>query len=347
MREIGFFSSKDTAFLKSIGIILMVVGHTFTEKWYIDSIKYPVTDAYFVYVRNFMEFAVVPLFAFITGYAYALKNDGKYKYVFRKITTFLINYYLLCLTMIAIAAVYCGYYPNLMDILKMMYPISSDLEIFAWYVPFYIEAMLLLPIVKNTVEKYGSKKSLYIIIVMYILMEIILGGLKSLGYREYALFVAVQAFKRHIPFVIMGFFFFKEAVFEKVLEYLKKKKLNINRACIITLIAIILLSIINDKIIGLKSGIIYTPIYIFCVVSLRKSVLENVLVTKVYELLAKHSMNIWILHGIFFSGVTRDVFQPIAFLPGNLLLVVVWIILISLVISLLITPIQKICKRIC
>ena len=178
MREIGFFSSKDTAFLKSIGIILMVVGHTFTEKWYIDSIKYPVTDAYFVYVRNFMEFAVVPLFAFITGYAYALKNDGKYKYVFRKITTFLINYYLLCLTMIAIAAVYCGYYPGVMEILKMMYPISSDLQIFAWYVPFYIEAMLLLPIVKKIVEKYGSRKSLYIIIAMYCLMEIVLGGVK-------------------------------------------------------------------------------------------------------------------------------------------------------------------------
>lgn len=178
MRETVFLSIKDTDFLKCIAIIFMVIGHTFTEKWYIDSIKYPLIDAYFVYVRNFMEFAVVPLFAFITGYAYALKNDGTYKYVFRKITAFLINYYVLCLAMIALAALLCGYYPSLMDVMKMMYPISSDLQIFAWYVPFYIEAMLLLPIVKWSVDKYGSRKSVYIIIAMYCLMEIVLGGVK-------------------------------------------------------------------------------------------------------------------------------------------------------------------------
>lgn len=176
MKEISFFSIKDTRFLNCLGIILMVLHHTFNEKWYIDSIDYHSIDMYFAYARNFMGFAVVPLFAFITGYAYALRDNGSYSYVFYKIKNFLLKYYVLCLFMLALAVLFCEYSPSVLDIAEIIYPISSDLACFAWYVPFYIEAMLTLPVIKKLADEFGTKKSLLILLATYLSLELILGG---------------------------------------------------------------------------------------------------------------------------------------------------------------------------
>ena len=45
----------------------------------------------------------------------------------------------------------------------------------------------------------------------------------------------------------------------------------------------------------------------------------------------KYSMNIWFLHCMFFN-VTKDIFQPIAFYPGNPILVLLWVMLLCFVI---------------
>ena len=44
----------------------------------------------------------------------------------------------------------------------------------------------------------------------------------------------------------------------------------------------------------------------------------------------KYSMDIWFLHCIFFN-VTKDIFQPIAFYPGNPVLVLLWVMLLCFV----------------
>ena len=106
------------------------------------------------------------------------------------------------------------------------------------------------------------------------------------------------------------------------------------------LLLIIAASIFNDKILGLKSGILYTPIYLFCVAALQLSNTNNDSLKSFYSFLAKHSANIWFLHCIFFAGATKAVFQPIAFLPQNTFLSVAWIILLCSVVSVIISPIQ-------
>ena len=58
-------------------------------------------------------------------------------------------------------------------------------------------------------------------------------------------------------------------------------------------------------------------------------------------------MNIWFLHCMFFN-VTKDIFQPIAFYPGNPVLVLLWVILLCFVIVKIIDVVKnKICSIIC
>ena len=56
-------------------------------------------------------------------------------------------------------------------------------------------------------------------------------------------------------------------------------------------------------------------------------------------------MNIWFLHCIFFAVVTRNVFQPIAFIWENPVITVVWILFICSILSLIIGKIQKLINK--
>lgn len=258
----------------------------------------------------------------------------------KKIFDILIEYYIAFLLVLALAIIFCGYNPNLLAIVKDLYPVKASIMMFAWYVPFYIEAMLVLPFISKLFIKYGNRKTAYICIAAYIILEFILCIGKVLDMRGDYWFVALQAFKRTMPFMIIGFYMRRDLYFEQVKEVFQEKGYLKPKYLYGILLLIIAASIFNDKILGLKSGILYTPIYLFCVAALQLSNTNNDSLKSFYSFLAKHSANIWFLHCIFFAGATKAVFQPIAFLPQNTFLSVAWIILLCSVVSVIISPIQ-------
>lgn len=84
----SFFTREDTNFFKAVGIILIVLHHVFFIDWYIDGIECSVDAVFAPYFRNFMGFAFVPMFAFITGYFYCFKQDFSWKYTLKKYLIF-------------------------------------------------------------------------------------------------------------------------------------------------------------------------------------------------------------------------------------------------------------------
>lgn len=336
---------NDTSLLKTIGIFLIVFSHSLGyPAWYVQGISLNLLDGYTDYIAHFMMYAYVPMFAFLTGYTYNLKQDLSWKYILKKIIGFMLDYYLIFLAILSLACIFCNYKPSLFQIGRELYPIAAKLMMFAWYVPFYCEAMIVLRYLGLSIKQYGVRKSIYICIIIFLILEVLIGFFKSIGLRGEVLVIALQAFKRNIPFVIMGFFFAQEQCFNKMTQLLRKKYKSKNIGFIIVLFFLMIASLFNYKILGLQSGIIYTPIYIFCISSLKIG--DNNFIRNITEFLSRHSANIWFLHCIFFSEITRETFQYIVFIPShNPLIIVCWIILICSLTSIIIMPLQENLKK--
>lgn len=59
-------------------------------------------------------------------------------------------------------------------------------------------------------------------------------------------------------------------------------------------------------------------------------------VSCIMQLLGKYSVYMWFIHALFFTGATRDVFQPIILISDNLFIITFWTILITFVSSIVI-----------
>ena len=79
----------------------------------------------------------------------------------------------------------------------------------------------------------------------------------------------------------------------------------------------------REIIIPVCTVVLLAPVFVFSMVRLIGLIPWNPL----FALIAKigtHSMTMWFLHCLFFSSVTKEVFQPILYLPRNPLLVLIW-----------------------
>ena len=97
--------------LKGIAITLMIVHHFFGyPTWYISGIAYPglegIADTICVTSKT-----CVGIFAFITGWTYALHQDKSFKYSLKKIWRILVDYWVVYLLLLGIAAVISGVAP--------------------------------------------------------------------------------------------------------------------------------------------------------------------------------------------------------------------------------------------
>lgn len=99
----SYFSRETTGALKGIALILMFVHHFFTfPGWITCGVEYP-------WIQEFTNQFCAPtdicvcLFAFLTGYLFFF-SPGTLRYGLRKITDFLLSYWLVAVPMIAAAA---------------------------------------------------------------------------------------------------------------------------------------------------------------------------------------------------------------------------------------------------
>ncbi len=293
-----------TVYLKGIAIILMVVHHSFGwPSWYIDTISYPELLPYVKVINRFAGFAVVPFFLFLSGYTYYLHIDKSYKYSFKKIILFLCDYWIVLFSFMGLACLYCQYTLSLTDVLKEMFAIKRDIMCFGWYVIMYIEIMLFLPFIDRTIERFGTKKTVVMLIMVFVLTKIFCRWLSYMGYRETFVFEALnRCFFKYMPITIIGYLSAKFGWLEKLYDKIK----NWNQIKIV----ICLLFVIVGYHFVTKLNFLYVMVYI---VLMSRVILElNEKVIQIVSFLGKHSMNIWFGHCLFFSKVTMEKFQEVA-----------------------------------
>ena len=142
-------------------------------------------------------------------------------------------------------------------------------------------------------------------------------------------------FIKHISMATIGYIVAKANILPRLYSYLQKYDRHI-------LLGILVMCILIYQC-QTKTTYILTPLYVISMYSLEINFKHPF--NKIILFLAKNSMNIWFLHCIFWAPATRDVFQKYAYFPQNPILVDMWVLFMCSILSIIITPIQKIASN--
>lgn len=319
-------------FLKGIAIILMIIHHSFGfPEWYIDNISYIFLTKYIYFFRVSIYFLIVPMFAFLTGWSYFYHKDKSYKYSLKKIIKFLISYWIVYLLLLFIALSVNSYEINFFKILLSLFGVNGEIMIFSWYVNFYILVMLFLPTYNKFIGKDNFLMDLLIIVSLSIFIKIIL----KITINN----IILANFSTYLPSVMMGYLCAKYNILDIIYNYIlyrfkdKSKKISV----ILTFVLIIIYSI--KPVLIINFGAFYVPLFLVCMSIL--NIYKYKVFNKIIAFLGSQSMNIWFIHCIFFAPLTKQVFQPMAFIFENPILVLIWILIVCSFISIFLSKIQN------
>ncbi|MBE7011357.1 MAG: acyltransferase [Ruminococcaceae bacterium] len=337
MKEKFSFTKDYTAIIKGVAILLMLFHHFFGfPEWYVEGVSYigiPFRVNTAEYVIGQFGHICVAIFAFLTGYGmfFSYKSGNTLKTTLKKLVTFLISYWLILFGVVIPINLALGKTDiTLSLILQNMVAYDCSLVTFGWYVRFYIEIMLTLPIF----YKLMSKKA-YITIPIFLLLPALinyrLGQVPGTSMLVIRLVFFTMEYFLWLPCVLVGLCFARYKLFDKIgilFEKLKKYELPV---CVILMLILMYLRAYKEDTVGVMFSfdVIYVPIFIFLCCRII-SVLPGY-VKSAFSLLGNHSMNIWFLHSLFFSRTA--ILMKYAFAPKISVLIILWVILLCLPLS--------------
>lgn len=334
-----FYGKREAQMIAGIAIILMVTHHVFGFCEYRlpdNSFWEPIVIRGISIERMLAAFGkiCVSIFAFSSGYAIWIRTSdyNSFRSVTIRIFKFLLNYWII-LGLFLIYAISIGdKIPIGQDLVMNMiglhtapsYPYVN--VAFAWYVAFYICLLLFAPLIL-----FIFKRNNFIFDIL--VFSIISIGISYVCQKPWHL-----DFLSPFPQAIFGAIVAKWNIF----EFLYKKFEN--TSIWIYVIFMFVIMILRQSLIllnipqmgGIESLITLTTIYIliFIINKLRSNLLEKALV-----ILGTFSMNIWFLHGIFFTGECH--LQKIIYYPYISIFILIWCFVILLPVSIGCTYLQK------
>lgn len=276
----------------------------------------------------------VAIYAFLTAYAFFLHKDKSHLYVFGKILNFLLNYWIV---LFFIAFIACTV--NQSDsvgqlLLRALFPIrihSYDLMVFAWYVVFYALIMLALPYInlgENRKKKWGG---VFYPIIFCLILSLVF---KAANITGAGFFFSV----------ILGHLCAKFDILNRISTFFNKKGNTSRILGGVTTFCIFFAGFSHfwgDHHVNLVSIVLQSLIIPFIItITLLYPLFIKFRLTYMFSYLGKHSLNIWFLHCIFFSGQTRSFFQPIAYWSKSPMLAVLTMLSICIILSFFLTKIQ-------
>ena len=301
------------------------------------------------YIGNFGKICV-SMYVFITGYAIYVNSD---KYIFLKdrlfrILRFLFNYWVFAFGFIVIGFIIGEPLPDIEHFIFNLF--GYDTGVFdygkgymcvtmAWYVKFYISAMLILPIFL-----IHTHKSFIVDILIAVLSFRVL--LFAFDYTSlvssFIINQTIDTFIEYMPVLLVGYYVAEYKIFERVNNFLSYKKIiKIFLAIFVCcLVAYARVNIVYFK--GFFLDIFYAPIFIFGLIIIYNECAKISYFKQVEQLLiliGSQSLNLWFIHGLFFTP--HRTLQGIAYWPKLSILILVWVFVLLLPVCVLISKSQN------
>ncbi len=332
----GFSWSASTA-LKGVAVLLMVFYHCYGfPQWFVSPDLIPsclggVTRACAGHAK-----ICVAIFAFLTGWTYYRHADKSLGYTLKKIIALLADFAVILFFLMFLACIFCGYKISFFNVMSELLPFSDlhQLVLFSWYIGFYIMMMSLLPFLEATAQV----KNVWWRIVLWISAGVCVVFSTTI--------LNIPYFDYWFPCAVSGYACSRLYLFEKVCAKLQRK-CNVYVAAAVLIAVAGVIDICGGTYFRYfssghhySSGVITVPL-LCCGWILLQPVIERLKLTGVLIQLGKHSLNIWLLHSVFFSSVTRALFQPVAYAVDSPLYVLPFVVGSCYLASLGIKPLQN------
>ncbi|MDM8268298.1 acyltransferase family protein [Barnesiella viscericola] len=324
-----FLGHKESKLIAGVAILLMMFHHIFGFPEYrINGNDYIVSFSIYgiSFERMIAAFGkiCVALFAFSSGYV-IWKKSGDYlslRVTFNRVIRFLINYWIIFALFIFYGLCVGDSLPSGRNFWYNLVGLETAPQkqyvnvVFAWYVATYVVLVFLSPILINIFRG----KIFVVDIVLYICF--ILG--LSLIYNSLWGYILSP-----VLYAICGLLVAKWNLFNRILP--RTDKLSIW----IFVLVIVVLALFRQSLILLDVNIvgvdgIFAAIFIFAVINIFNR-LRCEWLNKIIIFLGFYSMNLWYLHGIFFTG-SRPL-QDVLYYPKYPILIFILCIAIVLPIA--------------
>lgn len=320
--------------LKGAALILMFVHHFFTfPEWYIGEGAYP-ASAEFASLFRLPLAMCVPVFAFLTGYFYALRPKDKrtMAYSLKKIGALLRGYAPVLLVLFALSAL-CGARVTAMDFLFELVGLRSEVALFNWYICFYILAMLALPLLSRIPQ--GNLLSGFL--VMIALPVCAATAVRGLWPGTLAA-VAAQDVLDGCCSLGAGVLTASFSLWTRGLDVVLGRGKRPRAAYLCACAALLALAFFGRHfaprfIVSLPFGgeagqlrlsmdLLYAPVFVYALAALLEALPARMAV-RVLAYIGRRSMQLWLLSCAFF-GASKALCQPLLYAPGNPVLILLW-----------------------
>lgn len=330
--------------IKGLAVIMMVFHHFYGfPDWFLSDNQYPfmgdfLNDSIFIWIRN-TTVICVGFFSFLTGWNYQHTKTPTLPYSLRKIKVFLKYYWFQVLLIFYPLTILLGYKPSIKHLLLDLFAVhryGQNVVMFSWYVYFYILVMLTLPFIVKLFTK--SEKFNFTIPFFILSLNIFINAyIKNFDYS-----FILTVFLNYIPTVLMGYLFAKHDIFKYLDKHVKKSLyLHITIILFLVITRKLLYDVTSPLLVGTELNLdwLLVPFIIYSLVNLFSLIKGKLLAFFVF--LGEHSLNIWLLHSLFFQVYTKTILQPLVYLPSNPILVVAFAFCMLLPVSMCINYLVK------
>lgn len=337
-----YLDKDKTLLIKGIAIILMIIHHFFAfAGWRRSDIPY-ITFSQTVdqFLGDFGKICVY-IYAFITGYSIFI-NSKKFldwKYRLQKIISILVNYWVILGLLLLLGYLAHEPLPSFYDLLLSAFGLRNSISYsfvnipFAWYISFYIVIVFFSPVI---IKLYNRKNSMYKDLIITIFGIYIFNGICMVLKLNDSFDFITQYLVQYASILMMGYFISKYDIFKEIKTYIDKFRL---KYIIIIILLITTIYNFNNNLTYSEFylTIFYVPIFIFSTIEILEKI-NLKFIYKILKILGNNSLNIWLLHAVFFTPLRT--FQPLAFLPRVNVLVIIWVLFILTLISIPLIKVQ-------
>lgn len=361
------YGKKEANFIKGIAIVMMFTHHFFRFlQWINDANMYHGITINGIIVEQEIAFICkicVGLFAFTSGYAMFVNKNRyeKWSSCAQKAFKFLVQYWVVVAVFLVIGILLKEPLPTFKVFLLQSFGIHTMTgfdwsyntgihSVFAWYVSFYLLFLLLHPLMRKL-----SRFNFWIDNIIY---AVVLHGTCFVLMRQFDawggtddLLKIVSSFATWGNVGIVGFLFAKYDMFAKmdnaVRKYIKPSLLAL--LDVIMILAIMALRYQTDTYLTdtntITLDMIWAPILIYAFINFMNYICVYTrmnmgkIIEKGFVILGKYSMNMWFLHGIFFTP--KKTLQWIAYFPKYPILILIWTLFLMFWCSVLIARLQN------
>ena len=342
-----FFLSKDESkILYGLAILLMIYHHLFVMPERLNNNYISILD-----FKNFdleLKIAIfckmcVAIYAFISGYGLYVSStriDGNgikrikkvYVYIFKHLINFYKKYWLVFAIFIPMGFILNVYTFNIREFILSIMGKGVIYNVEWWYVIKYVKMLIVFPIIEFLLKKSSEPKDNLIkgIILFFALVYYFIFSNKDLNIIGYIM--------SNIYMVIffVGILIARYKIFQTIYDICCKfKKKTIVLISLLSIFGVVLIRMYYAKEPTWASGDMFlTPILIFSfIVLLRELNLKRV--SYVLKFIGKYSIYMWLTHTFF----AYYYFQDLVLLPRVSILIYLWLIIISLITSIILEKI--------